>query len=249
LQLVIIDFLAINKLQEEGRVIYETFYNIELVNDKPKTELTVFPAQVDFYNQAFEKYGELLNTPVVYTSDTSAIFSDSLLRVRIYGWVWKQSLDEDGRLLNDENIRYWSNSHIIGRLHAGFALDTLYTNELKSWMLVTFTGFVSKKCLFTPEQFEEISRLKRFFSNITPKKTVTRRFGGVSMKPIRPLIRFEDLIWPIRLVISVCIFIGITGMLLRIYILLQTQNPNRRIYRFLILFISGFAVGTVFWFI
>ena len=154
----IILFMMISKQQEAGELKYRTYYNIEIVaNDKPGIALTVFPEQVNLYNQAGEKCGVLLNTPIVYTSDTLAIFSDSLIRVRVYGWVWRQSLDVKGKLLTDENIRYWSNSHIIGRLNAGFTLDTIYTNELKSWMLVTFTGFVPKKCLFTPEQFEQNS--------------------------------------------------------------------------------------------
>jgi hypothetical protein len=187
-----------------------------------------------------------MNTPLVYSSNSKAIYRDSLIKVQVYSWVWNESLDINGKLNVQENIRYRSNTHIIARLNSGTLLDTIYTNEPKSWTLMTFTCFVAKKYLLTAEEFDDIPGHKKLFSNLDIKTTNTMRTGGVSVKPAtRPRNNFEDFIWPIRLVFSMIYFPFMIWILSFLYI--SRRIPDKRVRRMniLLLVISGMFVGSV----
>jgi hypothetical protein len=214
------------------------------VHDKPENEFIVYPGPVDIYNHAGETFGQLMSTPVVYSIHDTLINNDSLKKVHVFGWVWKKSLHENCQLMVPENIRYRANSHIIGSLSAGTTLDTLYTNELNSWTLITFFCFVPEKCLLKHEEFHDIPRARRFFSNLNSKTTVTKRTGGVSVKPAtRPVIKFEDLIWPVRLVLSIFGFFTILWLLRICYIPRGIHTKRKRRIDFLVLMLFGMIAG------
>jgi len=243
-------FVAINihitTQQKLASIKYDQFYDIELVPNKPQGELIVYPDLVNIYNHLGEKLGELMNTPLVYSSNKMGIVRDSLIEIQVYGWVWKESIGSDGKLIVPENIRYRSNSHIIARLGSGTLLDTIYTNELKSWTLITFTCLVPENYLLTHEDYGEIPGIKKFSSHNQIKTTDTRNVGGVSVKPnSRPIIKFEELIWPVRLVISliICSFILLIPGLL--YVRFQIGDKRRIRMNALILIISGMITGCI----
>ena len=238
--------IQLTRQQKIGEKKYHQFYNIELVHNKPVDELIVYPDPVHTYDPSGEKFGELMNTPLVYSTNSKAIYRDSLIKVQVYGWIWKESLDPDGRLHVKENIRYRANTHIIARLNAGTLLDTIYTNELKSWTLISFSGFVPRNCLLTAEKFDDIPGYKKSFSNLDIKTTNTKRTGGVSVKPAtRPLIKFEDLIWPVRLVSSILAFSFIIWFLAFLYIPRRIHDKRKRRINIVILLVSGIVVGSL----
>jgi len=238
--------IHITTQQKLANIKYEQSYDFELVPYKPQGELIVYPGYVNIYNPQSEILGELKNTPLVYVSNNLGIVRDSLIEVQVYGWVWKESIGSDGKLNVPENIRYRSNSHIIARLGSGTLLDTIYTNELKSWTLVTFTCFVPENYLLTNEEYDDVPGIKKFSSYNQFKTTNTRRTGGVSVKPFgRPIIKFEELIWPVRLVMSliICSFILlIPGML---YVRLGIGDKRKKRMNALILIISGMITGCI----
>ena len=123
--------IAVNiHISRQQKIVKEKFYeyyNNELVPVKPVNEFIAYPKKVHLYLSG-NKIGELKNTPVVY-SYGSKVNSDSLMEVKVYGWVWRKNLDKFGKLICPENIRYRANSHIIARLNQGIFLDTIYTNE------------------------------------------------------------------------------------------------------------------------
>jgi hypothetical protein len=226
---------------------YDQFYNIEMVPNKPEDELIVYPDHVNIYDCQGEKFGELLNTPLVYCSNSKEIYKDSLIKVKVFGWVWKESLDSNCKLNLPENIRYRSNTHIIARLNSGTFLDTIYSNELKSWTLITLTGLVPKNYLLTPEEFGDIPGVKKFFSNSYIKTTNTRRTGGVSVKPSRrPIIKFEDLIWPVRLVLIILLYPIIIWGSMRFYYPRWIHDKRRSRMTIMILLVSGMVIGCAF---
>jgi hypothetical protein len=116
-------FIAINihitTQQKLASIKYDHFYDFELVPKKPQGELIVYPDLVNIYNHLGEKLGEMMNTPLVYSSNRKGIVREPLIEVQVYGWVWKESLGSDGKLNVPENIRYRSNSQIIARLSSG----------------------------------------------------------------------------------------------------------------------------------
>jgi hypothetical protein len=236
--------IQVTRQQKLGEIKYNQFYNIDQAPNKPEDELIVYPDQASIYNPQGEKFGELMNTPLVYSTNSNGIFKDSLIYIRIYGWAWKESLDSDNKLNVPENIRYRSNSHIIARLKSGTQLDTIYTNELKTLTLITFTCFVPKNCLLTSEKFGDIPGVKKFFSNSSIKTTNTKRTGGVSVKPTtRPIIKFEDFIWPVRLVFSIVIFSSFIWILGKLYIPRGTHDKRIRRINMINLIVSGMVVG------
>ena len=239
--------IYITRQQEIAQAKYDQFYNIEMVPSKPENGLIVFPDHVNMYSKHGEKFGELMNTPLIYSLSSPRTCRDSLLEMQVFGWVWKESLDGKGRLQVPENIRYRSNSHIIARLDQGTMLDTIYTNELNSWTLINFTGFVPKKYLLIHEEYDDIPGIKKFSSHKQVKKTDTRRAGGVSTKPFgRPVIKFEELILPVRLVLSLVyctFFIWIPGML---YFRLATQDKRKTRMKASIFILSGMIAGIIF---
>ncbi len=238
--------IQLTRQQKIGEKKYHQFYNIELVHNKPEDELIVYPDPVNTYDLSGEKFGELMNTPLVYSTNRKVIYRDSLIEVQVYGWVWKESLDPDCRLNVKENIRYHSNTHIIARLNEGTLLDTIYTNELKSWTLISFSGFVPRNSLLTAEEFNDIPGYKKLFSNLAIKTTNTRRTGGVSAKPAtRPLYKFEDFIWPVRLVSSILAFSFMIWFITFLYIPRRTQNKRKRRINIVILLVSGIVVGSI----
>jgi hypothetical protein len=232
--------INISAQQEKGRIKYDQYYNVEIVHDKPENEFIVYPGHVDIYDHAGEKLGHLMSTPIVYSIKDTLMYKDSLTKVQVFGWVWKKSLHENGQLMVPENIRFRANTHIIGRINAGTTLDTLYTNELNSWTLVTFFCFIPEKSLLTHEEFHDIPWAKRYFTNMNIKTTVTKRTGGVSVKPAtRPIIKFEHLIWPVRLGISIFVFFAILWFLHLLYIPRGIHNKRKRRIGFLVLMLSG----------
>lgn len=239
--------IQLTRQQKIGEKKYHQFYNIELVHNKPKDELIVYPEPVNTYDPSGEKFGELMNTPLVYSTDRKAIYRDSLIKVQVYGWVWKESLDSNEKLNVPENIRYHSNTHIIARLNEGTLLDTIYTNELKSWTLISFSGFVPRNYLLTAEEFDDIPGYKKSFSNLDIKTTNTRRTGGVSAKPAtRPRFKFEDYIWPVRLVSSILAFSSIIWFLSLLYIPRRIHDKRKRRINIVIFLVSGIVVGSIF---
>jgi hypothetical protein len=240
----LLENISLNKQEKIARIKYDHFYNIELVPNKPEDELVVYPDHANIYNHRGEKFGELMNTPLVYASNIKRIYKDSLIMVRIYGWVWNESLDGHGQLIVPENIRYRANSHIIARLYTGTLLDTIYTNELHSWMLIYFAGFVPTNFLLTPEDFDDIPGIKKFFSNVFIKTPNTKRTGGVSVKPpTRPIIQFEDLIWPVRLVFIIILYPIIIWFSMRLYFLWWIHDKRKSRMTILILLVSGIITG------
>jgi len=238
--------IHITAQQNLGSIKYDQFYDIELVPNKPQGELIVYPDHVNIYNHLGEQLGEMSNTPLVYTSNGKGIVRDSLMEVRGYGWVWKESIGGDGKLIVPENIRYRSNSHIIATLKSGTRLDTIYTNELKSWTLVTFICYVPESYLLTHDEYDDIPGIKKISSYNQLKTTDTRRTGGVSVKPFgRPIIKFEELIWPVRLVMTLIIcsfFIWLPGLL---YLRLRIREKRKMRMNALILIISGMITGSI----
>ena len=238
--------IQLTRQQKIGEKKYHQFYNIELVHNKPEDELIVYPDAVHTYDHEGGKFGSLMNTPLVYSTNRKAIYRDSLIKVLVYGWVWKKSLDSNGKLDVPENIRVRANTHIIARLNAGTLLDTIYTNELKSWALISFSGFVPRNCLLTPEEFDDIPGYKKSFSNLDIKTTNTRRTGGVSVKPAtRPLFTFQDLIWPVRLVTSILIFSFMIWFLALLYIPRRIHDKRKRRINIVILLVSGMVLGSI----
>jgi len=65
--------IYLNKQQKIGEIKYDQFYDIELVPNKPEEELIVYPDHASIYNRQGEKFGELMNTPLVYCSNTREI--------------------------------------------------------------------------------------------------------------------------------------------------------------------------------
>jgi hypothetical protein len=236
--------INITALQKKGRMKYDQYYNVEIVNNKSKNEFIVYPGHVYIYNHEGDQLGQLMSTPVVYSINDTLIYRDSLINVQVFGWVWKKSLDENGQLMFPENIRFRANSHIIGSLNAGTMLDTLYTNELNSWTLITFFCYIPEKYLLTNEEFHTISRARRFFTNLSSKTTETKRTGGVSVKPAtRPVIKFEHLIWPVRLIMSLFGFLFIIMFLGLLYIPRGIINKRKRRIELLVLMLSGMIAG------
>jgi hypothetical protein len=245
LQLHTVYFIRINEQQKINKQKFNQYYNIELIKNKPPNELIAYPSQVNIFNMNGKQYGKLINFPIVYYHNRGENSQDSLATVTIYGWIWSKSLSNNCKLLKDENIRYWANSHIIARLNAGTRVDTVYTNELKSWTLITYHGYVNKDCLITKEEYENISRFEKLISNQGIKTTITKRSAGVSIKPTtRPMhIPFDNLIWPARLIISIMIF-SITVWLLVVFIIPQQKlNKKKRNNLMLTAFVTGFLAG------
>jgi hypothetical protein len=125
-------------------------------------------------------------------------------------------------------------------------MDTIYTKKHKSWTLITFTCFVPENYLLTHEEYDEIPGIKKFSSHNQIKTTNTKRTGGASVKPAtRPIFKFEELIWPVRLVISliICSFIlWIPGLL---YVRFRIGDKRRIRMNALILIISGMITGCI----
>ena len=235
--------ICITGQQKLAEKKFYEYYNVELVPVKPVNEFIAYPKKVNIYLSG-QKTGELINTPEVY-SDKSKEASDSLIEVKVYGWIWRNSLDTFGKLICQENIRYCANSHIIARLNQGTFLDTIYTNEVKSWILVSFSCFIPKNDLITPEEFNNISLIKRFFSDKNVKKPITQRYGGVSVTATRPLIKFEDLIWQIRLVISLFFFLLVIYSLMKLYLLSGIPDKRKKRIHFFALLIAGIITGGI----
>jgi hypothetical protein len=126
------------------------------------------------------------------------------------------------------------------------SMDTIYTKNIKSWTLITFTCFVPENYLLTHEEYDDIPGIKKFFSHNQIKTTNTKRTGGASVKPsTRPIFKFEELIWPVRLVISliICSFIlWIPGLL---YVRFRIGDKRRIRMNALILIISGMITGCI----
>lgn len=244
-----IEFFAINEIQKIAEKKYHEFYNIEMAPAKPGHVYIAFPDPVIIYDQHGLKFGEVLKTPMVYSHIKKEAVLDSLLPVTLYGWVWTESLGNNNQLLTDENIRYWSNSHVIARLNAGVHLDTIYTNEKKSWTLVTFDGSIPKDNLLTEDELNDIPRWDKFFSNQQVWRTISKRSAGCAIQPTtRPLMFNEaDLRWQYRLGIAIIVFTGIIGLTLRLYIPSGIKNRKRRLLRAAIAFLTGLAMGGVFW--
>ena len=208
--------------------------------------MIAYPGSANIYNLQGETFGELMNTPVVYSLNSLEKFQDSLINVLVFGWVWKESVDENCKLIIPENIRCRANTHIIARLNSGTLLDTFYTNELNSWMLISFSCFVQNKYLLIPEEIENIPGITKFASNVNITTTNTKRTGGVSVKPAtRPINKFEYLIWPVRLFMSIYLFCAIGWVLLRLYIPHRTQDKKRSWINPLIFLVSGMATGGI----
>jgi hypothetical protein len=236
--------ISITGQQKSAEKKFYEYYNVELVPVKPVNEFIAYPKKVNIYLSG-QKTGELINTPEVY-SNKSKVPSDSLIEVKVYGWVWRNSLDTFGKLICPENIRYCANSHIIARLNQGTFLDIIYTNELNSWTLISFPCFIPKKDLITPEEFKNISWIKRFFSDKNVKKPITHRYGGVSVKPAtRPLIKFEDLIWQIRLVLSLFFFLLVIYFLMKLYITSEIPDKRKKTIHFFALLSAGIITGGI----
>lgn len=218
-----------------------------MVNDKPPEQLIVYPEQAGIYNQSGEKMGETNKITVVYLKSGEEVFLDSVKRITMYGWVWSQSIDSNSALKFDENIRYWSNSHIIARLKSGTFLDTIYTNEKKSWKLVSVAGFIPANLLINQDEYNDISWFKRKFSNLNIIVPVTKRMGGVAIQPsTRPLVTYSSLKWQFRLgflVVSIAVVIRI---LVLFYIQRSKADKTRRTVNLIVLFAAGFLSGVIF---
>ena len=50
------------------------------MHNKPEDELIVYPDPVNTYDHEGEKFGELMNTPLVYSTNRKAIYRDSLIK-------------------------------------------------------------------------------------------------------------------------------------------------------------------------
>lgn len=248
LQIFIIDFLQLNKKQKLGEKKYYEFYNIDMAPYKPYLKYVVYPDPAIIYDSNGREFGEAIKTPVVYADISIGSSSDSLHRVTFYGWVWHRSLDSNNQLTEYENIRYWANSHIIAKLHAGTLLDTFYTNAKKSWTLVTFKGWIPIKNLLPEEEFGEIPRWEKFISNLSVKETDTRRAGGYAVQPTtRPLFKYKDFNWPFRLVVSVLFFTIFVGVLLRWYIPKMCKDKRNRLINAAMFFFAGVMTGMTYW--
>ena len=238
--------IKITQWQKLAEKKYNEFYNVELVHDKPWNQFVAHPKGVWVYTLQGEKLGQLMNTPIVYSSNKK-VDGEDYLKIEIYGWIWEESIDESGNLLVQENIRYWANSHIISKLNTGIRVNKIYTNELQSWTLINCSAIAPADSFLTPEEFKNIPGIKRFVSNLNLKYVNTKRTGGVSVKPAtRPVVfKFEDFIWQVRVILSLFLIISISWLLLKFYIPEGYPNKRKRRMNALIFLLSGIITGSI----
>ncbi|MCD4678876.1 MAG: hypothetical protein K8S00_00680 [Bacteroidales bacterium] len=242
--------VEISQKQKVDKVKFDQYYNIDMAPEKPDHAYIVNEDHLNLYNKKGDRIGWLVNNPLIYSNNNERAQIGSWVNVKVYGWVWTESLDNKCSLKKNENIRYRANTHIITKLYEGVKLDTLYTNEKKSWTLVSFDGFINTNCLISYEEYSARSWFKRAYFKPNVKVPVTKRYGGVSIKP-RSLhtnhINYEALILPVRIVFSLFAFFFIMWFITRILIPLRVKNRRKKVITAMKSFAIGYVAGGILW--
>lgn len=223
------------------------YYITDMVTQRSGLPFVLKEDTISVFDQNRDHKGYLNDKIEIYVEDTLNLLNDTLIRIEIYGWVWIASLDNNCCLIADENIRYRANSNIIGRFNKGVCFDTIYANELMSWMLIRLNAFVNKKNLFSNNDFRKQSWLKRKYARLI-QPTVTQRYGGLAVKPFeRPILRESNLRCEIRIALLVFLFVFVNIIALG-KSAVRGRPMLRKLITNLAFEISGFGLATIFWF-
>lgn len=245
--LCLVELLANKKYSQDWETRLSAYYEGDLLSVKPGREYVLNVDKACLIDSDGSEMGFINNKTVVYLNDTCSR-QDQLSKITLLAWIWAQSLNKDLCLATHENIRYRANSHVIGKINQGVCPDTLYSNQLRSWILIKLQALIPYDQLISYEVFQQKSWFyKHFARNTYP--TITQRYGGFAVKPFkRPLLSNLNLRWEIRLVLLVITFITVNVIALK-----TARFPRQHGYHaFLVNLVfqaSGFLTGIIIGFI
>ena len=231
-----LDFnINISRDQEYLRI--QLLNAMELVPDKPLNNWIVYSDNVNFYDSDGKKIGELMNNPVVYSSDSIQPINETLMYVQVYGWVWNNCIFRDSVLLVTESLKNRANSQIIFRLNSDTELKMKSHFGVDYWELCSLSGYISKRFLLTYDEYREMPIYKKLFSIGRINETNTKAIGGIYFKPVKLLlIKYKLMNWPLRLIFSVLTF-SFLILLTSVFYLPRRFRKNKRKWRVILFFL------------